>query len=213
MRQMLEQRLGITAPDIYGLWELMGPGVAQECAQTQDGLCLWEDHFYHEIIDPQTGETLPEGEEDELVLTSLTKEAIPVIRYRTRDLGRLLPPTARSMRRLARILGRSDHMLIVRGVNVFPSQIEALLLKCAHLAPHYTIRASRPAHLDELAVAVEMQPNTDAEECRREGLLLPQQIKESLAITVQVDVMPPATIARFTGKAARVIDVRSHPRQ
>lgn len=212
MRQMLEQWLGITALDIYGLSELMGPGVAQECAETQDGLCLWEDHFYPEIIDPDTGETRPDGEEGELVLTSLTKEAIPVIRYRTRDLSRLLPPTARSMRRLARILARSDDMLIVRGVNVFPSQIEALILTCAHLAPHYTIRVTRPAHLDELAVAVEMQPNADPQECRREGLLLMQRIKDSLGITVQVDVTPPGTIARSTGKAARVIDTRSVPR-
>jgi phenylacetate-CoA ligase len=137
---------------------------------------------------------------------------MPVIRYRTRDLSRLLPPTARSMRRLARILARSDDMLIVRGVNVFPSQIEVLLLTCAHLAPHYTIRVSRPAHLDELAVAVEMQPNADAAECRREGMLLMRQIKDSLGITAQVDVMPPGTIARSTGKAARVVDLRSPPR-
>ena len=211
MRQMLERRLGITALDIYGLSELMGPGVAQECAQTQDGLCLWEDHYYPEVIDPRSGEPLPDGQEGELVLTSLTKEAIPVIRYRTRDLTRLLPPTARSMRRLARILARSDDMLIVRGVNVFPSQIEALILTCAHLAPHFVIRISRPLHLDELAVQVEMRPDADANQCRHESLLLTQRIKDSLGITVQVDITPPGTVARSTGKAARVIDTRSSP--
>lgn len=208
MRQTLEQRFNITALDIYGLSEVMGPGVAQECVETKDGLCLWEDHFYPEIIDPNTGKVLPEGELGELVLTSLTKEAIPIIRYRTRDLTRLLPPTARSMRRLARIVARSDDMLIVRGVNVFPSQVEDQILVCAHLGPHYVIEISRPAHLDEMTVAVEMRPGADERECRQEAYALMQRIKDFLGISVQVDVRPPGTITRSAGKATRVIDTR-----
>ncbi|MFZ1868228.1 MAG: phenylacetate--CoA ligase PaaK [Steroidobacteraceae bacterium] len=209
MRQALERRFRISALDIYGLSEVMGPGVAQECAETKDGLCLWEDHFYPEIIDPDTGEVLPEGELGELVLTSLTKEAIPVIRYRTRDLTRLLPPTARSMRRLARILARSDDMLIVRGINVFPSQIEDQILVCAHLGPHYVIEISRPAHLDEVTVAVEMRPGADERECRQEASALMRRIKDFLGVSVGVDVRPPGAIARSAGKAARVIDTRA----
>ena len=208
MRQALEQRFRITALDIYGLSEVMGPGVAQECAETKDGLCLWEDHFYPEIIDPDTGEVLPDGKLGELVLTSLTKEAIPIIRYRTRDLTRLLPPTARSMRRLARILARSDDMLIVRGVNVFPSQIEDQILVCAHLGPHYMIEISRPAHLDEVTVAVEMRPGADERECRQEASALMRRIKDFLGVSVQVDVRHPGTIMRSAGKATRVIDTR-----
>lgn len=208
MRQALEQQFRITALDIYGLSEVMGPGVAQECAETKDGLCLWEDHFYPEIIDPDTGEVLPDGELGELVLTSLTKEAIPIIRYRTRDLTRLLPPTARSMRRLARILARSDDMLIVRGVNVFPSQIEDQILVCAHLGPHYMIEISRPAHLDEVTVAVEMRPGADERECRQEASALMRRIKDFLGVSVQVDVRHPGAIMRSAGKAMRVIDTR-----
>jgi phenylacetate-CoA ligase len=208
MRQALEQRFKISALDIYGLSEVMGPGVAQECAETKDGLCLWEDHFYPEIIDPNTGEVMPEGELGELVLTSLTKEAIPIIRYRTRDLTRLLPPTARSMRRLARILARSDDMLIVRGVNVFPSQVEDQILVCAHLGPHYVIEISRPAHLDEVTVAVEMRPGADERECRQEASALMQRIKDFLGISAQVDIRPPGAITRSAGKATRVIDTR-----
>jgi len=209
MRQALEQRFQISALDIYGLSEVMGPGVAQECAETKDGLCLWEDHFYPEIIDPDTGEVLPEGELGELVLTSLTKEAIPVIRYRTRDLTRLLPPTARSMRRLARILARSDDMLIIRGVNVFPSQVEDQVLVCAHLGPHYVIEISRPAHLDEVTVAVEMKPGAADRECRQEAMVLMGRIKDFLGVSVRVDVRPPGAIARSAGKATRVIDNRA----
>jgi phenylacetate-CoA ligase len=209
MRQALELRFKISALDIYGLSEVMGPGVAQECAETKDGLCLWEDHFYPEIIDPSTGEVLPEGELGELVLTSLTKEAIPVIRYRTRDLTRLLPPTARPMRRLARILARSDDMLIVRGVNVFPSQIEDQILACAHLGPHYVIELSRPAHLDEVTVAVEMRAGADERECRQEASALLRRIKDFLGVSVQVDVRSPGTITRSAGKATRVIDTRT----
>jgi phenylacetate-CoA ligase len=209
MRQALELRFRISALDIYGLSEVMGPGVAQECAETKDGLCLWEDHFYPEIIDPSTGEVLPEGELGELVLTSLTKEAIPIIRYRTRDLTRLLPPSSRPMRRLARILARSDDMLIVRGVNVFPSQIEDQILVCAHLGPHYVIEISRPAHLDEVTVAVEMRPGADERECRQEASALVHRIKDFLGVSVQVDVRSPGTITRSAGKATRVIDTRT----
>ena len=211
MRHTLERRFGISALDIYGLSEVMGPGVAQECAETKDGLCLWEDHFYPEVIDPDTGEVLPEGELGELVLTSLTKEAIPIIRYRTRDLTRLLPPTARSMRRLARIFARSDDMLIVRGVNVFPSQVEDQVLVCTHLGPHYMIELSRPAHLDEMTVAVEMKPGADVRDCREEASALMRRIKDFLGVSVQVDVKPPGTIARSAGKAIRVIDARARP--
>src|SRR5579883_3061885 len=158
MRAEIERRTGITALDLYGLSEVMGPGVAAECAESRDGLTIWEDHFFPEIIDPDSGRVLPEGETGELVLTSLTKEAMPVIRYRTRDLTRLLPPTVRSMRRIERVKGRSDDMLIIRGVNVFPSQIEAVLGKEPQLAPHYVLEVRRPHHLDELDVLVEMRP-------------------------------------------------------
>src|ERR1700760_4792229 len=155
LRAEIEQRFDIDAVDIYGLSEVMGPGVASECVETKDGPCIWEDHFYPEVIDPNTGEPVPDGEQGELVFTSLTKEALPVIRYRTRDLTRLLPPTARSMRRIAKITGRSDDMMIIRGVNVFPSQIEELLLRCAGLTPHYLLELTREGHLDSLAVHVE----------------------------------------------------------
>src|SRR3954453_9101651 len=158
MRHSIEQRLGIDALDLYGLSEVMGPGVAQECIETKDGLTIWEDHFYPEVIDPQSGEPLADREQGELVFTSLTKEALPVIRYRTRDLTRLLPPSARSMRRMEKITGRSDDMLIVRGVNVFPSQIEELILKQPELTAHYLLEVTRPDVLDELTVHVEMGP-------------------------------------------------------
>ena len=162
MRANLEQRLAIDAVDIYGLSEVMGPGVAQECVETKDGPTIWEDHFYPEIIDPQTGEVLPDGEEGELVFTSLTKEALPVIRYRTRDLTRLLPGTARTMRRMEKITGRSDDMLIIRGVNVFPTQVEEQILKTPGLAPHYQIEITRSGNLDEMTVNVELAPGADA---------------------------------------------------
>src|SRR5256886_2630678 len=156
MRQAIEAKLDIDAIDIYGLSEIMGPGVAQECIETKDGLTVWEDHFYPEVVDPETGAVLPDGEKGELVFTSLTKEALPIIRYRTRDLTRLLSPTARSMRRIEKITGRSDDMLIIRGVNVFPTQIEELILKQPELSPHYLLEVTRPQHLDELVVHVEM---------------------------------------------------------
>src|SRR6478609_7981747 len=168
MRAEIESRMGIDALDIYGLSEVMGPGVASECAETKDGSVIWEDHFFPEIIDPASGEVLPEGASGELVFTTLTKEALPLIRYRTRDLTALLPPTARSMRRMARISGRSDDMLIIRGVNVFPSQIEELLLKVPGLSPHYQLEVTREGHLDHLTVHVEHVSGADADRARRE---------------------------------------------
>jgi phenylacetate-CoA ligase len=208
MRTKLEQTFEIDAVDIYGLSEVMGPGVANECVETKDGLTLWEDHFYPEIIDPQTGEVLPDGEQGELVLTSLTKEAFPVIRYRTRDLTRLLPPTARSMRRLARIGARSDDMLIVRGVNVFPSQIEELLMRHRELSPHYQLVLTRPRALDELEVWVEAEPGVDALTSDQAGELLGARIKDLIGVTATVRVMGPGTVERSVGKAKRVIDKR-----
>ena len=197
MRRSIEARLGLDALDLYGLSEVMGPGVAQECVETKDGLTVWEDHFYPEVIDPQSGELLPEGEKGELVLTSLTKEALPVIRYRTRDLTRLLPPTARSMRRMEKITGRSDDMLIIRGVNVFPSQIEELILKQPGLSPHYVLEVSKDGPLDHLAVLVEGDPGAAAG--------LEHSIKAYIGISTEVRI---AAIERSIGKAKRVIDKR-----
>jgi phenylacetate-CoA ligase len=208
MRHEIETRCKIDALDIYGLSEVMGPGVASECIESKDGAVIWEDHFYPEIIDPETGEVLPDGTPGELVLTSLTKEALPVIRYRTRDLTCLLPPTARSMRRMARITGRSDDMLIIRGVNVFPSQIEELILKQPKLAPQYQLLVSRSGHLDELKVRVETRQDSEAENSclARE---LQQEIKAIVGVTAQVEVLAPNSIERAaTGKAKRVIDKR-----
>jgi phenylacetate-CoA ligase len=197
MRHSIEQRLDIDAIDLYGLSEVMGPGVGQECIETKDGLTLWEDHFYPEIIDPQSGEPLAEGEKGELVFTSLTKEALPVIRYRTRDLTRLLPPSARSMRRMEKITGRSDDMLIVRGVNLFPSQIEELMLKQPGLSPHYVLELSRQGPLDHLAVIVEGDAAAAAQ--------LQHHIKSYIGISAEVRI---GTVERSIGKAKRVIDKR-----
>jgi phenylacetate-CoA ligase len=210
MRAEIEQRAGIDAVDIYGLSEVMGPGVASECIESKDGPVIWEDHFYPEVIDPITGEVLPEGSEGELVFTSLTKEALPIIRYRTRDLTRLLPPTSRSMRRMGKINGRSDDMLIIRGVNVFPSQIEELILKMPALAPHYQLTVSRDGHLDKLAVAAEMRDHTDPSDAvARE---LEHHIKTFVGVTTRVTLLPPGGIERtLTGKAKRVIDLRPKP--
>jgi phenylacetate-CoA ligase len=210
MRDAIEQRMGIDAVDIYGLSEVMGPGVANECVETKDGLCLWEDHFYPEIIDPETGEVLPDGIEGELVLTSLTKEAFPVIRYRTRDRTRLLPPTARSFRRLGRINGRTDDMLIIRGVNVFPSQIEEILLNQRVFLPNYLLEVDREGHLDTLTVKVEwpsapVNPGVTPESAARE---LAHHVKSSVGISVAVDIVGAGTLERSIGKARRVIDRR-----
>ncbi|MBM4219839.1 MAG: phenylacetate--CoA ligase [Gammaproteobacteria bacterium] len=205
MRAAIEERLDLSAVDIYGLSEVMGPGVAQECAETKDGPCVWEDHFYPEIIDPESGAVLPDGEEGELVFTSLTKEALPVIRYRTRDLTRLLPPTARSLRRIAKITGRSDDMLIIRGVNVFPTQIEEAILRCAGLAPHFYLEVTRERSLDTLTVHVECRAGADAPQAARE---LVQYVKTYVGITVEVNALPPGGVERSQGKAKRIIDRR-----
>jgi len=213
MRAEIERKLGIDAIDIYGLTEVMGPGVASECIETKDGPVIWEDHFYPEIIDPDTGEVLPDGEEGELVFTSLTKEAFPVIRYRTRDLTRLLPPTARSFRRIGKITGRSDDMLIVRGVNVFPTQIEEQIMRDRRLSGNYQIVLTRDGHLDNVEIRVEVQrelsgklSRTETENIARE---LQHHIKTIIGISTKVNVMEFEAIPRtLTGKARRVIDQR-----
>jgi len=210
MRREIETRAGIDAVDIYGLSEVMGPGVASECIESKDGPVIWEDHFYPEIVDPDTGEVLPDGEEGELVFTSLTKEALPIIRYRTRDLTRLLPPTSRAMRRMGRITGRSDDMLIIRGVNVFPSQIEELVLRMPALAPHYQLVVARDGHLDTLEVLCELRDTLllpDAVEAQARELQ--HCIKTYVGVTTRVRLLPPQGIERtLTGKARRVVDGR-----
>jgi phenylacetate-CoA ligase len=210
MRTEIESALGLRALDIYGLSEVMGPGVASECIESQDGLVIWEDHFYPEIIDPVSAEVLPDGSPGELVLTTLTREALPLIRYRTRDLTALLPPTARTMRRMGRIAARSDDMLIIRGVNVFPGQIEELLLKLAGLTPHYQLELTHEAHRDELSVHVEclaeVAPDIPARQ--RLGQELQASIKQMIGITTRVHVRDPGSIERSSGKARRVIDRR-----
>jgi phenylacetate-CoA ligase len=208
MRAAIEGKLAIDAIDIYGLSEIIGPGVAQECIETKDGLTIWEDHFYPEIVDPETGRVLPEGEKGELVFTSLTKEALPMIRYRTRDLTRLLPPTARSMRRMEKITGRSDDMLIIRGVNVFPTQVEELILKDPALEPHYQLEVTRPRNLDELAVVVERSPGAGAADADDAGKKLAHLIKNLIGVTADVRVVAPGGIERSLGKARRVLDKR-----
>ena len=211
MRKEIEATFGIDAIDIYGLSEVIGPGVANECIETKDGPVIWEDHFYPEIIDPVSGEVLPDGEHGELVFTSLTKEALPVIRYRTRDLTRLLPPTARTMRRMGKITGRSDDMLIIRGVNVFPSQIEELILKREKLSPHYVIEVWRDGHLDAIAVNVEMKPEyqyATAVEKEFAANDLQHHIKSYIGISAKVRVVEIGGIERSIGKARRVIDKR-----
>ena len=210
MRRDIEQSAGIDAVDIYGLSEVMGPGVANECIETKDGPVIWEDHFYPEIIHPETGEVLPDGEEGELVFTTLTKEALPVVRYRTRDLTRLLPPTARSMRRMGKIVGRSDDMLIIRGVNVFPTQIEELILQHGSLAGQYQLVVTRQGALDEVEVRCEMLPGL-AVSVDRESLArsLSERIKTMVGISCRVDVGLPDSIERtLVGKARRVVDKR-----
>jgi phenylacetate-CoA ligase len=205
MRAEIERRGGLDAVDIYGLSEVMGPGVASECVETKDGLHVWEDHFYPEIVDPASGEPLPDGERGELVFTTLTKEALPVIRYRTRDLTRLLPGTARTMRRMEKVTGRSDDMLIVRGVNLFPTQVEELILRVPGLSPHFQLELSRPHRLDELTVRVETRPGATADEA---ATALASLVKETIGLTVEVDVVAPETLERSLGKAVRVVDLR-----
>jgi phenylacetate-CoA ligase len=214
MRAEIEARAGIDAVDIYGLSEVMGPGVANECIESKDGPVIWEDHFYPEIIDPDTGEVLPDGAEGELVFTSLTKEAMPVIRYRTRDLTRLLPPTSRAMRRMGKITGRSDDMLIIRGVNLFPTQVEELVLKDNRLAPQYQLVVTRDGHLDQLEVLVELRPELSGRlapvETEAIGRELAHHIKTYIGVSTRVRVQETESIERtMTGKARRVIDKRT----
>jgi phenylacetate-CoA ligase len=215
MRREIESAFDLDAIEVYGLSEVIGPGVAAECAATKDGCHVWEDHFYPEIIDPASGRVLPDGELGELVLTSLTKEALPVVRYRTRDLTRLLPGTARAaMRRIAKIAGRSDDMLIIRGVNVFPGQIEEQILKASGLSAHYVLEVSRPRHLDELAVRVEVKPDfAQAGEAAwsRAARELEHHIKSYVGVSTHVVLVGPGTVERSAGKAKRVIDLRSKP--
>jgi phenylacetate-CoA ligase len=208
MRAEIEGAFGIDACDIYGLSEVMGPGVAQEFACTKDGLTIWEDHFIAEIVDPVSGKPKPLGEEGELVFTSLTKEAMPVIRYRTRDLTRLLPGSATAMRRMAKISGRTDDMLIVRGVNVFPSQIEELILCCQGLAPHYEIEVSRPNRMDEIHIAVEARPTLSREAHSAEANVLAGKLKDIIGISAHVQVVLTGSLKRSAGKASRVTDRR-----
>jgi phenylacetate-CoA ligase len=208
MRVEVEERTGIHAVDIYGLSEVMGPGVAQECVETKDGLHIWEDHFYPEIIDPVTGEVLPDGSEGELVFTTLTKEAFPVLRYRTRDLTRLLPGTARpGMRRMEKITGRTDDMMIVRGVNVFPTQIEEQILLVEGLTPHYLCVLTRPGRLDELTVQVEAAP--DLADRTAAATHLAHRIKDRVGVTATVEILDPQALERSLGKAKRINDLRN----
>jgi phenylacetate-CoA ligase len=210
MRVAIEKRMAMDAVDIYGLSEVMGPGVASECIETKDGPTIWEDHFYPEIIDPETGEPVADGEMGELVFTSLTKEALPIIRYRTRDLTRLLPGTARTMRRMEKITGRSDDMMIIRGVNVFPSQIEELILKRAELAPHYQCVLTREGPMDDLKVVIETKPGVspDSIEARAAAKMLQHEIKVYIGSSVAIELKGEGGVERSQGKAKRVVDLR-----
>ena len=208
MRTEIETNAGIDAVDIYGLSEVMGPGVASECIESKDGPVIWEDHFYPEIINPETGELLPDGEEGELVFTSLSKEALPIIRYRTRDLTRLLPPTSRSMRRMGKIVGRSDDMLIIRGVNVFPTQIEEIVLQHSQLSGQYQLVVTRDGHLDAVQVRCELLPTASISAPEAQAWLT-ERIKTLVGISTQVSVEAPNSIERtLVGKARRVVDLR-----
>lgn len=214
MRRDIEARAGIDAVDIYGLSEVMGPGVAMECVESKDGPVIWEDHFYPEIIDPLTGEVLPDGSDGELVFTSLSKEAMPIIRYRTRDLTRLLPPTSRSMRRMDKITGRSDDMLIVRGVNLFPTQVEELVLKMPELAAQYQLILTRSGNLDELEILTEVRPEFDHLSGEDRDVLahkLKHAVKTYIGVSARISVQSAGVVERtLTGKARRVIDKRAH---
>jgi phenylacetate-CoA ligase len=208
MRAEIEDVLGIDAVDIYGLSEVVGPGVAQECVETKDGLHVWEDHFYPEIIDPLTGAVLPDGETGELVFTSLSKEAMPVVRYRTRDLTRLLPGTARPMRRIEKITGRTDDMIILRGVNLFPTQIEELILRTRQLAPHFQCVLTRVGRLDALTVRVERRPGAGSAAAELAGRELAELVKNTVGVSVAVEVIEPDGVERSMGKMRRIVDQR-----
>ncbi|MEU7028277.1 phenylacetate--CoA ligase PaaK [Streptomyces sp. NPDC046275] len=208
MRREIEERFGIDAVDIYGLSEVMGPGVAQECVETKDGLHVWEDHFYPEIVDPVTGEVLPDGAEGELVFTSLTKEAMPVVRYRTRDLTRLLPGTARVFRRMEKVTGRSDDMVILRGVNLFPTQIEEIVLRTPAVAPHFQLRLTREGRLDALTIRAEARPDASPDQRAEAARAIAAAVKAGIGVTVTVEVVDPETLERSVGKIKRIVDLR-----
>ncbi|MFI8995022.1 phenylacetate--CoA ligase PaaK [Streptomyces sp. NPDC053542] len=209
MRREIEERMDIHAVDIYGLSEVIGPGVAQECVETKDGLHVWEDHFFPEIVDPVTGEALPDGEEGELTFTSLTKEALPVIRYRTRDLTRLLPGTARpNFRRIQKVTGRCDDMIILRGVNLFPSQIEEIVLRTPGVAPHFQLELSRRGRMDHLTVRVEARADAGTEARAAAAASIAKGVKDGVGVTVSVDIVDPETLERSVGKIKRIVDVR-----
>ncbi|MGW2342491.1 phenylacetate--CoA ligase PaaK [Streptomyces sp. NPDC001661] len=209
MRREIEERAGIDAVDIYGLSEVMGPGVAQECVETKDGLHIWEDQFYPEIVDPLTGEVLPEGEHGELVFTSLTKQAMPVIRYRTRDLTRLLPGTARpSFRRMEKITGRSDDMVILRGVNLFPTQVEEIVLRTPGVAPHFQLRLTREGRMDALTVRAEARPDATPEDREAAARAIAAGMKDGVGVTVSVEIVEPESLERSVGKIKRIVDER-----
>ncbi|MGR7025917.1 phenylacetate--CoA ligase PaaK [Geodermatophilus sp. URMC 62] len=212
MRREMEERLDIQAVDIYGLSEVMGPGVAQECVETKDGLHVWEDHFYPEVIDPITGEVLPEGEVGELVFTSLTKEAMPVVRYRTRDLTRLLPGTARpGMRRMEKVTGRTDDMIILRGVNLFPTQIEEVVLRTPGLAPHFALELTTHGRLDHLVVRIEARPDCPPDRRPAAAAEVATGVKDTVGTSVEVLVVDPETLPRSMGKLQRLVDHRDRP--
>jgi phenylacetate-CoA ligase len=208
LRREIEQQLDMHAVDIYGLSEVMGPGVANECVETKDGLHVWEDHFYPEIVDPLTGEVLPDGETGELVFTSLTKEAMPVVRYRTRDLTRLLPGTARPMRRIEKITGRTDDMIILRGVNLFPTQIEELILRTPALTPHFQCLLTREGRLDAMTVKVERRHDADPQTAAVAGQQLSTLVKNTIGVSVSIEVIEPDGVERSMGKMRRIIDQR-----
>ncbi|TXS05138.1 phenylacetate--CoA ligase [Streptomyces sp. col6] len=208
MRREIEERFAIDAVDIYGLSEVMGPGVAQECVETKDGLHIWEDHFYPEVVDPFTGEVLPDGEQGELVFTSLTKEAMPVIRYRTRDLTRLLPGTARVFRRMEKVTGRSDDLVILRGVNLFPTQIEEIVLRTPGVSPHFQLRLTREGRLDVLTVRAEARPGATPEQRAAAAASVAAAVKDGIGVSVGVEILDPETLERSVGKFRRIVDER-----
>ncbi|MFJ5032217.1 phenylacetate--CoA ligase PaaK [Streptomyces sp. NPDC088560] len=209
MRREIEERFAIDAVDIYGLSEVIGPGVAQECVETKDGLTVWEDHFYPEVVDPITGEVLPDGERGELVFTSLTKEAMPIVRYRTRDLTRLLPGTARVFRRMEKVTGRSDDMVILRGVNLFPTQIEEIVLRTPGVAPHFQLRLTREGRLDRLTVRAEARPDAPAHSRETAARSIALAVKDGIGVSVDVEIVDPESLERSVGKIRRIVDLRS----
>ncbi|CAM5246865.1 Phenylacetate-coenzyme A ligase OS=Streptomyces albaduncus OX=68172 GN=FHS32_001808 PE=3 SV=1 [Streptomyces griseoloalbus] len=208
MRREIEERCAIDAVDIYGLSEVIGPGVAQECVETKDGLHIWEDHFFPEVVDPLTGEVLPEGERGELVFTSLAKEAMPVVRYRTRDLTRLLPGTARVFRRMEKVTGRSDDMVILRGVNLFPTQIEEIVLRTPGVAPHFQLRLTTRGRMDALTVRAEARPDADASAREAAARSIVQAVKDGIGVSVEAEIVDPESLERSVGKIRRIVDLR-----